>query len=66
MRYILLGSDKPKVYIKDCKETKGELCISKETDFVREEQNCTKCLYYIICCLPKKRFFKRRKKYQCL
>jgi hypothetical protein len=54
MPYILLGSDKPKVYIKDCKKTKGELCITKETDFIRKEQNCQQCFYYSICYLNKK------------
>ena len=55
MRYILLGSDAPKVYVKDCKETKGELCITKETDFIRKIVNCSGCSYYNICFLFQKK-----------
>ena len=55
MRYILLGSDAPKVYIKDCKESISEICFTKETDFLRTELFCVSCLYYNICCLLQKK-----------
>ena len=55
MRYILLGSDAPKVYVKDCKESKSELYISKDTDFLRTELSCSNCFYNNICFLLQKK-----------
>jgi hypothetical protein len=55
MPYILLGSDKPKVYIKICKESESELCHIKETDFIRYMSNCHECLYFAICFLSQKK-----------
>ena len=54
MRYILLGSDAPKVYVKDCKESKPQLLIIKDTDFIREELRCLDCFYKNVCFLDKK------------
>ena len=55
MRYILPGSDAPKVYVKDCKESKSQLYIIKDTDFLRTELYCLDCLYSSICFLLQKK-----------
>lgn len=54
MKYILLGADKLKVYVKQCKSSKSELLIEKETDFIRQHNSCSECFYYGICCLVSK------------
>ncbi|MHB1696654.1 MAG: hypothetical protein ACYCSQ_00885 [bacterium] len=49
MFYILLGSDKPKAYVKKCSNRWFEIYIKTETDFIREEYFCELCLYRRIC-----------------
>jgi len=50
MFYVLLGSDRPKVYVKKCSNNKYEIHRETETDFVVViSDTCGLCLYNDIC-----------------